>query len=266
MYRFWQIHVTTWRNPCINFDKSLLHVREIHVTTLTNPSIWANSKASTDWLTESGTGEAKQWSDFGSADKNSTLREKSKVFATPFFFRTRNRETRDTSPSSPTPSYRRSNGIDKEKSPVSSFLSISCHITSNISFLIPNILAFCQVWLPIFLQKIDHKISTSNLHDRQLPNDKINTGVSSLLSVLFLLLRYCLFFSYFYFDLSQPYYWRLAGVEKEKSPVKTFTQEEIYRVSQYFHQPKRYFPRVDCFCQFLPVLWGTVSSMIYRQI
>merc|ERR1711962_1362673 len=32
--------------------------------------------------------------------------------------RTRNRETRDTSPSSPTPSYRRSNGIDKEKSPV----------------------------------------------------------------------------------------------------------------------------------------------------
>ena len=87
---------------------------------------------------------------FGSADKISTLREKSKVFATPFFFRTRNRETRDTSPSSPTPSYRRSNGIDKEKSPVSSFPSISCHFTSKISFLIPNILAFCQVWLPNF--------------------------------------------------------------------------------------------------------------------
>ena len=48
--------------------------------------------------------------------------------------------------------------------------------------------------------------------------------------------RYCLycsyfyvivsFFSYFYFDLSQPYYWRLAGVEKEKSPVKKICPRE----------------------------------------
>ena len=75
-------------------------------------------------------------------------------------------------------------------------------------------------------------------------------------------------FSDFYFDLSQPYYWRLAGVEKEKSPVKEFAQEKIYHISRldYFHQPKRYFPCLDCFCQYLPVFWGTVSSMICTNI
>merc|ERR1712004_343502 len=45
-------------------------------------------------------------------------REKSPPLTSSYTYRTRNRETRDTSPSSPTPSYRRSNGIDKEKSPV----------------------------------------------------------------------------------------------------------------------------------------------------
>jgi len=42
-------------------------------------------------------------------------REKSPTVVSSYTYRTRNRET---SPSSPTPSYRRTNGVDKEKSPV----------------------------------------------------------------------------------------------------------------------------------------------------
>ena len=123
----------------------------------------------------------------------------------------------------------------------------------------------------------------SNLHDRQLLRKHqyfhyVRSGQRWIFyNMPFLCLmirstlvfhRYCLFcsyfnvivfLSYFYFDLSQPYYWRLAGVEKEKSPVKNFAQEEIYRISQYFHQPKRYFPRVNCFAnffQFFGALWA----------
>ena len=147
--------------------------------------------------------------------------------------------------------------------------------------------------MPIFLQKSYHKISTSNLHNRQLlrkhqylhyvrSGQRGNFYDMPLLCLMIrstlVFHRYCLycsyfyvivsFFSYFYFDLSQPYYWRLAGVEKEKSPVKKFAQEKIYHISRldYFHQPKRYFP---CLRLFLPIssnFWGTVSSMICTNI
>ena len=45
--KFWQIHVTT--------------SREIHVTTLTNPTIWAKFKTRSEWLSD----KARQWSDVG---------------------------------------------------------------------------------------------------------------------------------------------------------------------------------------------------------
>ena len=37
MYQFQQIHVTTWGNPLINFDKSIKQLREDHELVLINP-------------------------------------------------------------------------------------------------------------------------------------------------------------------------------------------------------------------------------------
>ena len=56
MYQFRQIHVTI--HSYINFDKYILHFREKHLTTLTNP-IETKFKKSTDWLSD----KARQWSE-----------------------------------------------------------------------------------------------------------------------------------------------------------------------------------------------------------
>ena len=87
--------------------------------------------------------------------------------------------------------------------------------------------------------------------------------------------RYCLycsyfyvivsFFSYFYFDLSQPYYWRLAGVEKEKSPLKKITQEKIYHISPFglFSPAQKIFPLLRLF---LPISSSFMGHCEFHDI
>ena len=55
------MNVTTWRNPCINFDKSTWQLWEIHVTTLTNQTIWIKFNKATDGQND----KARQWPDLG---------------------------------------------------------------------------------------------------------------------------------------------------------------------------------------------------------
>ena len=60
----WQFSIITWWNPFIYFDKSVQKLREIHLTTLTNPTIWTNStRARSEWVSDWLTDKARQWLD-----------------------------------------------------------------------------------------------------------------------------------------------------------------------------------------------------------
>ena len=54
MYQLWKIHLTTQR---------------IHVSLLTNPTIWTKFNEVSEWRTDSGTDKAMQWSDVGPIKK-----------------------------------------------------------------------------------------------------------------------------------------------------------------------------------------------------